>query len=179
MAKAFLFPTLNGLASAAAALLLSFSVHAAPLDDGAIMSIFDQANMADITTARLGLKKAQAPEVRALARMVLADHEAVQQMGRDLARKQGIVALPPDGDTALQAQAEAYAMLQGKSGAEFDRAYLAHEVAFHQGVIDAIKGTLLPAISDPEFKALVVKVLPGFEHHLAETRKVAATLGVN
>lgn len=173
------FSILTSAAAASLALVLSFSVQAAPLDDGAIMSIFDQANMADITTARLGLKKAQSPEVRALARMVLADHEAVQQMGRDLARKQGIVVLPPDNDTALEAQAAAYAMLQAKSGAEFDRAYLAHEVAFHQGVVDAIKGTLLPAIADPEVKALVTKVLPGFEHHLAETKKVAASLGVN
>ncbi|MGC2855233.1 DUF4142 domain-containing protein [Novispirillum sp. DQ9] len=174
MVKALTF-----LTSTAAAVLFSFSVQATTLDDAAIMAIFDQANMADITTARLGLKKAQAPEVRALARMVLTDHEAVQQMGRDLAKKQGIVALPPDGDTSLTAQAEAYARLQAKSGGEFDRAYLAHEVAFHQGVIDAIKESLLPAIADPEFKALVTKVLPGFEHHLAETKKVAAHLGMN
>lgn len=163
---------------AAVALVLSATAHAGGLSDANILSIFDQANMADITTARLGLKKGNTPEVRELAKMVLTDHEAVQRLGRDLGKKRGIVALPPDSDDALATHAKAYVELQTKSGADFDRAYLLHEIAFHQGVIDAIKGALLPSIKDAEFKALVIKVLPGFEHHLAETKKVAGKLGV-
>lgn len=158
--------------------VLSSPALAAPLDDSAILSIFDQANMTDITIARLGLKKAADPAVRDLARMVLADHEAVQRMGRDLGKAQAIVAMPPDGDGAVAAAATAYAMLQSKAGAEFDRSYLEHEIAFHQGVIDAIRTTLLPAIANPALRELVLKVLPGFEHHLAETRRVAERLGV-
>lgn len=154
------------------------SANAAPLDDAAILSIFDQANMADITTARLGLKRAQSPEVRDLAAMVLADHEAVQHMGRTLGKELGIIALPPDNDTALESQAKAYGILQAAPAADFDRAYLLHEIAFHQTVIDAIKGTLLPSITHPDLKALVIKVLPGFEHHLAATKQVADRLSV-
>ncbi len=165
-------------AALAAAVALAAPLHAAPLDDAAILSIFDQANMADITTARLGLKRARSPEVRDLAAMVLADHEAVQHMGRELAKDLGIVALPPDNDTALEAQAKAYGALQAAPAADFDRAYLLHEIAFHQAVIDAIKGTLLPSITHPDLKALVIKVLPGFEHHLAATRQVADTLSI-
>jgi putative membrane protein len=44
------------------------------------------------------------------------------------------------------------AELKEKSGNEFDRAYAAHEVAFHQAVLDAVKGTLLPAIQNAELK---------------------------
>ena len=74
--------------------------------------------------------------------------------------------------------ARAVAMLQSKRGAEFDRAYLQYEVAFHQAVIDAIKGTLLPAVSNPELRSLMTTVLPGFEHHLAATKAAAAKMGV-
>ncbi len=148
------------------------------LDDATIFAIFDQANAADIWTGRLGLKHGHSQEVRALARMVAADHESVQQMGRDLAKKLGVIPTPPDDDTSAEDQAKAVALLQSKSGGEFDMAYLQHEIKFHQSVIDAIKGTLLPAIENGELRALVNKVLPGFEHHLAETKAAAKKLGI-
>jgi putative membrane protein len=163
---------------AAAALCSGSASAAGKLDDATILSIFDQANAADISTARLGVKLGQSAEVRNLAKMVATDHETVQQMGRDLARKIGVIPTPPDHDGSLEAQAKAFAVLQSKSGAEFDHAYLRHEIAFHQSVIDAVKGTLLLAIANAEFKALVQKVLPGFEHHLAATKEAARQLGV-
>ena len=148
------------------------------LDDATIFAIFDQANMADIWVGRIGVKKSHSEEVRALATMVATEHEAVQQMGRDLAKRLGIIPTPPDNDTSITSQAKAVAILQSKSGADFDKAYLKHEIAFHQSVITAIKGTLLPAIKNEQFKALVTKVLPGFEHHLAETKATAKKLGI-
>lgn len=158
--------------------MASGAASAVALNDATIFSIFDQANMADITTARIGVKKAHSKEVRELAQMVATDHEAVQRMGRELATKLGVTPLPPDGDTSVASLARAIANLDSKDGAEFDRAYLLYEIGFHQSVIDAIKGTLLPAIRDDQLRALVTKVLPGFEHHLAATRGAAKKLGI-
>lgn len=164
--------------AAAAAALLTLPAGAAPaLDDATILAIFDQANTADIVTGRLGAKYGASEDVRALGRMVAADHVAVQQMGRDLAVKLKIVPTPPDHDTSVADQARAVAALQSKAGADFDKAYLRHEVAFHQSVVDAIKGTLLPAIKNDELRNLLKTVLPGFERHLAATREVARKLG--
>ena len=56
--------------------------------------------------------------------------------------------------------------LKAKSGVEFDRAFLDHEIAYHEAVINAIKTTLLPAIKNAELKALVEKVAPAFQSHL-------------
>ena len=160
------------------ALLANSAGAGSKLDDATIFAIFDEANTADIWTGRLGLKYGHSEDVRALAKMVATDHEAVQQMGRDLARKLGVIPVPPDNDASAENQAKTVALLQSKVGREFDRAYLQHEIVFHQSVIDAIRGTLLPAIKNDELKALVKKVLPGFEHHLAETKVVAKQLGV-
>ena len=131
------------------------------LDDATIFAIFEQANATDIWVGRLGLKHGHSQEVRALAEMVVADHEAVQQMGRDLAKKLGVVPIPPDNDSSASDQARVVALLQSKSGAAFDTAYLQHEIVFHQSVINAVRDTLLPAIQNDEFKALVEKELPG------------------
>jgi putative membrane protein len=151
---------------------------AGALDDATVLAIFDQANTADIVTGRLGAKYAASEEVRALARMVATDHVVVQQMGRDLAKKLELIPTPPDNDTSVADCARAVALLQSKTGAEFDRAYLQQEVACHQSVVDAVKHTLLPAIKNDELRNLMNTVLPGFEHHLAATKAVAMKMGV-
>src|SRR5689334_5086422 len=149
-----------------------------PLDDATILAIFDQANTADIVTGRLGAKYGASEDVRALGRMVATDHVAVQQMGRDLAKKLALFPTPPDDDTSVAESAKAVALLRSKTGPAFDEAYLRYEVAFHQSVIDAVKGTLLPAAHDAELRKLIQTVLPGLEHHLAATTAVARKLGV-
>lgn len=161
------------------ALLSHVALAGEKLDDATILAIFDQANTVDIYTGRLGAKYGKSEEVRAMGRMVAMDHIAVQQMARDLANKLAIVPTLPDADTSVADQANAVAFLRSKAGPEFDRAYLKHEVAYHQSVVDAVKGTLLPSIKNDEFRALVQKVLPGFEHHLAETKALAKKFGVN
>ena len=148
------------------------------LDDGQIFALFDEANTADIWTARLAMSKSQSADVRRLASMVIADHEAVQHTARELAKKLRITATPPADDQSAGALAAAVKELQSKGNGEFDRAYIAHELAFHRSAIDAVRRTLLPAARNPELKALLKNVLGGFEHHLAETRRVADTLGV-
>jgi len=152
---------------------------AAPaLDDATILAIFDQANAVDIYTGRLGAKYGSSEEVRALGRMVVSDHVAVQQMGRDLAKKLKVIPTLPDNDSSVADYARIVTQLQSKTGADFDKAYLQYEVAYHQSVVDAIKGSLLPAISNPELKTLVKTVLPGFERHLAATRVLASKMGL-
>lgn len=85
---------------------------------------------------------------------------------------------PPDHDTSVADCARAVALLQSKRGADFDRAYLEYEVTFHQSVIDAVRGTLLPATTNTELRNLLNTVLPGFEHHLAATKAVAMKMGI-
>jgi putative membrane protein len=148
------------------------------LNDGEVVALFDEANTADIWTARLALSKSESAEVRRLASMVIADHEAVQHTLRELAKKHQLTATPPADDDSAATLAATLKQLRAKRGAEFDRAYITHELAFHRSAIDAVRGTLLHAAKNQDLKSLLQAVLGGFEHHLAETRAVAGTLGV-
>ena len=159
----------------AAALILAVAVElsarsrpsdGAALDDATIVAIFDAANTADIETGLLAAERGHSREVRAFGEMLARDHEQVRQIGRDLAAKLGVTPTPPKDDAAAKAHALAMAALRAKSGADFDRAFLQHEAAFHKSVIDAVKSTLLPAIRNEELRALVVKVAPAFEAHM-------------
>jgi putative membrane protein len=151
--------------------------QATPLDDATIVAIFDGANTADIETGRLAEQRGASKEVRAIGASLARDHEAVRQQGRDLARKLGVTPTPPKPNPYAQAHATAMAALSGKSGADFDRAFFDHEIAFHQAVIDAVTGTLLPAITNPELKAFVEKVAPAFQAHLDMVKAAKRQLG--
>ncbi|MEO8451119.1 MAG: DUF4142 domain-containing protein [Gemmatimonadota bacterium] len=146
------------------------------LDDPTIVAIFDEANTADIETGALAEKRGSSAEVRAMGKRLQADHAAVRRQGRDLAKKLGVTPTPPKPDTYAADHARVMADLKTRSGKDFDRAILDHEIAFHQAVIDAIKGTLLPAIQNAELKALVVKVAPAFQAHLDMVKAIKTQL---
>jgi putative membrane protein len=145
------------------------------LDDPTIVAIFDAANTADIETGDLAAKRGSTKEVRQLGAMFARDHRQVRQQGRDLAKKLGVTPTPPKDNSAAD-QAKVMAMLRSKHGADFDKAYLEHEVAFHKQVIDAVNQTLLPAIQNAELKALVVKVAPAFQAHMMAAQHLEDTL---
>lgn len=165
------------LALGALAALAGAAPAAAQLDDPTIVAIFDAANTADIETGELAIKRGQSREVRDFGAMLARDHRAVRQMGRDLAARLGVTPTPPADSSSRVAHARAMASLRAIPAAEFDQAFLAHEVAFHQAVIDAVNSTLLPATRNEELKALELKVAPAFAAHRDAAAEIARRLG--
>ena len=153
-------------------------VQGAKLDDSAIIAIYNQVNGFDIQTGHLGVKNGHSEAVRELGKMVSHDHTSVRKAASDLAKEIGVRPVLPVGrSVAAQDQAAAIASLENKSGTDFDRAYLLHEIDFHTNAINAVKEVLLPNIANPKLKKLVLDILPGFEKHLDHTKKVAKKLG--
>jgi putative membrane protein len=173
--------TISVAAAAAFGFLLAAVVRAQSparaLDDPTIVAIFDEANTADIETSDLAVTKASHADVRELGRTFAHDHTAVRQQGRDLAKKLGVTPTPPKPDQGAIDHAAAIKKLRALKGDAFDRAYLAHEVAYHQAVIDAVTQTLVPAIKNAELKAFVLQVAPAFQGHLAAAKKLAEKYG--
>jgi putative membrane protein len=148
----------------------------AALDDATIVAIFDAANTADVETGALAAKRGSTKELRDFGAMLARDHKMVRQQGRDLAAKLGVTPTPPKDDRGAKDHAAAMVRLRSLEGAEFDRVFLRHEVEFHQAVIDAINGTLLPAIQNTEVKALVQKIAPAFQAHMAMAQEMEKKL---
>ena len=148
----------------------------AALDDATIVAIFDAANTFDIETGTLGRNKGASKEARAVGTSLVRDHEAVRQQGRDLAKRLGVTPTPPALNPFAAQHEQAMADLKARSGAAFDRAFLDHEIAYHQAVIDAVTQTLLPAIKNAELKAFVEKVAPAFQAHLDMCKAAKAQL---
>src|SRR5574337_1571127 len=109
------------------------------LNDPTIVAIFDYANTQDIQTGSLAAKRAHAADVKSFGAMLAHDHRQVRQMGRDLAKKLGVTPTPPaDFAATRKAQVATMRKLEGLHGEAFDKAFLKHEVDFHQAVRDAI-----------------------------------------
>jgi putative membrane protein len=151
--------------------------RSADLDDPTIVAIFDAANTADIESGRLAAERGQSAEVREFGAMLARDHQHVRQLGRDLAKKLQVTPTPPKDDASAAAHAKAMASLRAKTGADFDRAFLQHEAAFHKSVIEAVQSTLLPAIKNEELRGLVVKVAPAFQAHMVAAQNLEKKLG--
>lgn len=136
------------------------------LDDPTIVAIFDAANTYDMETGALAASKGRSEAVREFGKMLVRDHQNVRAQGRELAKSLNVTPTPPKGDFALaKAHVEAMRSLKNARGSEFDRAFLEHEVTFHQAVIDAVTTTLLPALQNAQVKDLVTKVAPVFAAH--------------
>jgi putative membrane protein len=102
----------------------------------------------------------------------------VNKQATDLVTKLGVK--PEDNPTAQSLKsggADNVKNLESLSGAAFDRAYIDHEITYHQNVLDAVDKTLIPNAQNAELKALLVKVRPAFAAHLAKAKQIQASLG--
>ena len=148
------------------------AAQGAKLDDPTIIAIFDAANTWDMETGALAAKKGTSREVREFGAMLERDHRVVRQQGRDLVKKLGVQPTAPKDFAMAKDHATALHTLHARSGPAFDRAFLEHEVAFHKAVIDAVTTTLLPALQNAEARALVTKVAPAFQAHMAAAQNL-------
>ena len=151
---------------------------AAPaINDAQIAHIAVTANAIDSTAGGLAKKKASAKAVKDFAQTMVSDHAGVNKQAVALATKLNVT--PEDNDVSKQLPAGAeqnIANLQSLSGAAFDKAYIDHEVAYHQAVLDALDKTLIPSAQNADLKALLVKVRPAFVAHLDRAKSIQSSL---
>jgi len=148
-------------------------VSAQGLNDAQIASIVVSANKVDIDAGKLAASRSTNDEVRAFARLMVTDHTGVNKSATDLAAKLKVT--PQDNATSQSLKADGeknLAHLKTLKGAAFDKAYIDHEVAYHQQVIDALDKTLIPGATNEELKALLVKVRPAFVAHLEHAKRL-------
>jgi putative membrane protein len=145
--------------------------------DPQIAHIAYTAGEIDIKTAELALQKTKSKDVRAFAQDMLRDHKAVNEKALALVKKLNVA--PQDNPTSqalLKDAADKRAALGKLSGAAFDKAYAAHEVAYHKTVNGALQDTLIPSASNAELQNLLATGLKLFQAHQAHAEHLAGSL---
>ena len=162
---------------AADAELVESAPVAAALSDPEIAHVAVTANAIDSSLAHLALERAESDEVRDFAQRMINDHGAVNRQAVELAGRLGVTPAANGVSEELQRGASAAsAELGALSGAAFDRAYMDREVAYHQAVLDALDGMLIPGAANAELRGLLEQVRPAIEAHLALARELQRKL---
>ena len=146
--------------------------------DPQIAAIVVAANNADIEGGRLAASKSGNAKVKEFAQRMITDHSGVNAAATALVTKLGVT--PEETPTSRQQTeggAKVRQTLQGKSGADFDRAYIANEVTYHQNLLGAIDTVLLPSVQNAELKTLLNQTRPAVVSHLKLAQDLQASLG--
>ncbi len=159
----------------AAASAAAFGQSSGP-SDAQIAGIVVAANTVDIDAGKLAKTKSDNKEVKAFAERMVTDHSGVKKQAGELLKKLKVVPQESDTSKALKKGGDAtLAKLKGMSGRDFDKAYIANEVTYHQAVIDALDKTLIPNAKNQELKAFLVNVRPAFVAHMEHAKMMQAS----
>src|SRR3979409_2523971 len=112
--------------------------------DPQIAHIAYTAGVIDIAAAKQAISKAGSKDVKAFAEDMVRDHEAVNKQALDLVKKLKGTPENNDPSKALSKQAADKLTELGKlKGADYDKAYVSNEVAYHKAVNGALETLLI------------------------------------
>lgn len=164
--------------SVAAAASFSAAGQAAAPSDPQIAAIVVTANQVDIDAGQLARSRSQSKEIQEFAQLMVTDHSGVNKAATELVQKLKVTPEPnATSDSLKKGGDENLANLRKLDGSRFDKAYVDHEVTYHQTVLDAMDRTLVPSAKNEELKALLVKVRPAFVAHLEHAKHLQARMG--
>jgi putative membrane protein len=167
----------RNIAILVASLVAGAGALAAAPDDAQIAAIVVTANTVDIDAGKLAQKMSDNADVKTFAKLMVNDHEGVNKQASALVKKLKVTPVESDTSRSLKAGGDAnIAKLKTLKGKAFDKAYIDHEVTYHEAVLSAIDTTLLPNVKNPELKETLVKVRPAFVAHLEHARHIQATV---
>ena len=147
-------------------------------NDAQIAHIVVTANQVDIDAGKLAESKGSNADIKAFGKQMVTDHSGVNKQAVALVTKLKVT--PEDNPTSQSLKKggdDNLKNLKTLSGAAFDKAYIDHEIAYHQTVLDALDKTLIPSAQNAELKNLLVTVRPAFVAHLEHAKMVQAKVG--
>ena len=163
-------PGTSGIGTTGAASGGSGDTRAAPgetgaLTDAGILSRIAVSNQMEVQEAQLAQRQAQAAGVKELAETLERDHSANLEKVQAMQQESGTEADAAARKEALRASPDKNADLAGKTGAEFDEAFLARQKKLHEENIDNFENQYLGAAQDPELRTLIQQTLPTLRQH--------------
>ncbi|MEU6744135.1 DUF4142 domain-containing protein [Streptosporangium sandarakinum] len=129
-----------------------------------------RANLAEILSSRLALRKSDSQDIKNIAQKLITDHTTLDGKLRPVAERAG-VQLP---DRPNQVQREQIKKLSSLSGSSFDSAWLAAQAASHRMTLKRIDRELADG-SSPVVKKLAEGARPIIQGHLRLVREARAS----
>jgi putative membrane protein len=129
--------------------------------DSSFVTDVAAGNMEEIVVLQAGMDKGSNKTLKAHAKMMLKDHESLKKSLADYAGKHGYT-LPADDGGAGQKDVD---NMNGKAGAEWDKAWTSFMFDAHEKVIGKFEGAK-GQMKDDELKTMITATLPTLHSHL-------------
>lgn len=152
--------------------VIAFALLAGPAwaakDEADFVTRASIGNLFAIAESQLALDRAGDPKLKNFAQQLVADHKKAE--GELEAAADGSGATAP---TALDADHEArMTALEGKSGAEFEKAYLSDQGENHSNLLTLYADYMLLG-DDPKLKPLAIRMIPITEQQLKNAQAMS------
>lgn len=148
-----------------------------PVSDPQVAAILVAANQAEVATGQLGREKATDPRVKEFASRMATDHAAGREQVMTVLGQAAVTPQENPVSQQLRTTAEStLATLRGRSGADFDREFMAAQVTYHESLLDAIDRVLTSNADNPALKTLVGQTRTAVAAHLDQARQIQAGL---
>ncbi len=125
-----------------------------------------QGGLMEVRLGELAQQQAKAEGVKDFGQRMVDDHGQANDKLKQIVEQKGIE-LPQDLSEDAQAT---YEELQGKSGAEFDEAYMDGMVSDHEDDVAAFEDYVENA-KDPELRSFAEETLPTLKEHLEQAKQ--------
>jgi len=155
---------------------MSATITLTPRSDADIVALLHESNVGEIQAGTLAQQRATNAAVKRFAQQMVTDHSALDQRGNTLAQQARISPALPDSALPQQQAQEATA-LQQATGAAFDRAYMAQQVAAHQRTLALVDASIPVASAAALRTMLQSEVRPRVAEHLRTAQELQRQVG--
>lgn len=159
---------------AAAAFVVSFAARAddkkadsKPFTESEFLTKAASGGMMEVELGKLAVAHAKMDEVKKFGQKMIDDHTKANDELKKVAEAAGVTV--PAKMTADHQKH--YDMLKGKSGGEFDKAYVEHMVKDHEEDVAEFTKASKEATT-PAVRAFATKTLPTLKEHLEMVKKI-------
>jgi len=144
-----------------------------------LVAFINAYNDAEVEVGRMAQTKATDAQVRAFARRIVGEHQALKTDVTSTAKQANVTpAMPDDDEDLTKDHQDGMRDLNGKAkGKEFDEAFLEHEIKMHKKVLDEVDDAL-GRNRNPEIRPLLEKARTGLSAHLKAAEDLEKKFGV-
>ena len=146
--------------------------------DAELTGFVNAFNDAEVEVGQLATSKATDAEVKAFASQIVRDHRALKADVNRTVQQLNLTPMVPedDEDLAEDHQAGMRDLRAKAKGAEFDEAFVEHEIRMHRKVLDEVKDAIGRSQS-ADMRTLLETARDGIQAHLTRAEELEKKFG--
>ena len=146
--------------------------------DNDIAAIVTNANQGEVDQGQAAASRANSPEVRAFAQMMVTDHSNALTQARSLFSSNNINASDNDLSRNLVSNSQqTINAVTTYTGTDFDRQYIQSQVDVHSWLLKTLDSTLIPSAHNRDLRNFLQTQRTAVAAHLARAQQIQSGLG--